>query len=114
MHTLSTYQFEIEHRAGKKHSNADGLSRAEHIPENPQQATLTDEQEEIFEINQISKWNQGEFKAAQEADIDLAPVLKAIKDKSKPSEAKLKEMSCLLYTSPSPRDKRQSRMPSSA
>ena len=26
----------------------------------------------------------------------------------------LKNMSCLLYTSPSPRDKRQSRMPSSA
>ena len=55
LHTLSTYQFEIEHRAGKKHSNADGLSRAEHIPENLQAATLTDEQEEIFEINQISK-----------------------------------------------------------
>ena len=29
------------------------------------------------------------------------------------SEARLK-MHCLLYTSPSPRDKRQSRMPSSA
>ena len=30
------------------------------------------------------------------------------------SEAKYKKYSCLLYTSPSPRDKRQSRMPSSA
>ena len=29
-------------------------------------------------------------------------------------QTKLEEMTCLLYTSPSPRDKRQSRMPSSA
>ena len=31
-----------------------------------------------------------------------------------PDKKLLKEKSCLLYTSPSPRDKRQSRMPSSA
>ena len=35
----------------------------------------------------------GELKSAQEADIDLAPVLKAIREKGKPEEAKLKEMS---------------------
>ena len=30
------------------------------------------------------------------------------------AEASMRETNCLLYTSPSPRDKRQSRMPSSA
>ena len=33
---------------------------------------------------------------------------------AKHSDEKTKRRSCLLYTSPSPRDKRQSRMPSSA
>ena len=37
----------------------------------------------------------------------------ALEDKIKANEI-LKYKSCLLYTSPSPRDKRQSRMPSSA
>ena len=31
-----------------------------------------------------------------------------------PFEFRIRDKSCLLYTSPSPRDKRQSRMPSSA
>ena len=31
-----------------------------------------------------------------------------------PIDPKASDMDCLLYTSPSPRDKRQSRMPSSA
>ena len=29
---LSTYEFEIQHRAGTKHGNADSLSRASHAP----------------------------------------------------------------------------------
>ena len=42
----------------------------------------------------------------------VSPVIKTIKEELK-GEMK-REMGCLLYTSPSPRDKRQSRMPSSA
>ena len=37
-----------------------------------------------------------------------------LSDKNRIREWKLPPTSCLLYTSPSPRDKRQSRMPSSA
>ena len=37
-----------------------------------------------------------------------------VTDKNKRLSAVLKGVACLLYTSPSPRDKRQSRMPSSA
>ena len=29
---LSTYEFDIQHRAGTKHGNADSLSRATHAP----------------------------------------------------------------------------------
>ena len=40
-------------------------------------------------------------------------VAKELGEDAKPEQV-LKVMDCLLYTSPSPRDKRQSRMPSSA
>ena len=56
LHTLSTYHFDIENRAGKRHSNADSLSRAPHIPDNDDLETLTDESEkEIFQLNTYSK-----------------------------------------------------------
>ena len=85
LHTLSTYNFQIEHRAGKKHTNADSLSRATHLPENLEEETLTDEMEEvIFQINPYAKWNVETLKAQQENDPDISI--------------------CLLYTSPSPRD----------
>ena len=90
LHTLSTYQFEIEHRAGKKHSNADSLSRAEHIPENNQPATLTDEQEEIiFEINQIPKWNAEHLKTEQMEDEDLK-LIRSFKRKQKTRRKRIK------------------------
>ena len=46
-----------------------------------------------------------EKETAQKAHDDLEKQLKDLEDKIR---------ACLLYTSPSPRDKRQSRMPSSA
>ena len=39
---------------------------------------------------------------------------KAIPFELKSTDNKILSLNCLLYTSPSPRDKRQSRMPSSA
>ena len=57
--------------------------------------------------------------AAEEAKKEMASIQednqKVLKEARAEREALLKEArSCLLYTSPSPRDKRQSRMPSSA
>ena len=58
-----------------------------------------------------------------EALLDHIAILKDVNDKKKRREQILsllhsvdlfKHKTCLLYTSPSPRDKRQSRMPSSA
>ena len=47
--------------------------------------------------------------ASSELDTDMHVQLKALTNQLNETV-----MSCLLYTSPSPRDKRQSRMPSSA
>ena len=67
-------------------------------------------------------WNSDEplplFQAlSDEGDKVAAIVIPAIKDQSKRDTAEFKwakHYSCLLYTSPSPRDQRGSRMPSSA
>ena len=45
---------------------------------------------------------------------DMAPVRQAVKLLRGAHQMQVRSRSCLLYTSPSPRDKRQSRMPSSA
>ena len=59
--------------------------------------------------NQIS---EGQIEEAHRVTYDI--VRKAL-GRMKPSKSDaLYEYTCLLYTSPSPRDKRQSRMPSSA
>ena len=48
--------------------------------------------------------------AVRADDLDEAKILKAKEE----AEKLLKDKNCLLYTSPSPRDQRGSRMPSSA
>ena len=55
-----------------------------------------------------------EVRKGEELDIDAvdAVLKQAIPDLI--GQATVKQYACLLYTSPSPRDKRQSRMPSSA
>ena len=45
--------------------------------------------------------------------VDQPNILEVLKDANK-LNPEVKDYICLLYTSPSPRDKRQSRMPSSA
>ena len=52
-------------------------------------------------------------KLRREYLIDLADAVVAVRDTDGKVQIK-QSISCLLYTSPSPRDKRQSRMPSSA
>ena len=53
-------------------------------------------------------------KAAIEERIELANLKEFFGEILVPTEQVVELKSCLLYTSPSPRDKRQSRMPSSA
>ena len=62
------------------------------------------------------KWRTPSGKKSSETGEVYAPAAKIKKLKSTPAgRRKLAAANnCLLYTSPSPRDKRQSRMPSSA
>ena len=74
------------------------------------------------EVKEVSKGNRPDlFSLNNETELfqnDKGIIIKI--DRSKDSnltdfgKATLKDRYCLLYTSPSPRDKRQSRMPSSA
>ena len=53
-------------------------------------------------------------KAPEACPVCKAPADKFVKQDGEMSWAAEHVVGCLLYTSPSPRDKRQSRMPSSA
>ena len=73
--------------------------------------TLLNENHEIYIVSRkpISKLKLDlDFNKFKFFQIDLS------KEKNWNNENLLNILSCLLYTSPSPRDKRQSRMPSSA
>ena len=66
-------------------------------------------------LNLISKI----IKGSNQKELDrIQKIVKNInlleKDVEKLNEEEFPKKTCLLYTSPSPRDKRQSRMPSSA
>ena len=59
----------------------------------------------------ITKRSQLKIIPESRLNSQAAEIYEKIKEKEKMSDDK---ETCLLYTSPSPRDKRQSRMPSSA
>ena len=66
----------------------------EHLPENLEEETLTDEMEEvIFQINPYAKWNVETLKAQQENDPDISLILNAYKENRKPSEKEAKSFS---------------------
>ena len=72
-------------------------------------------QKECFEAGQLFAKTEG-IVPAPEATHAIASAIRAAKNADANSEsiAVLTAMCCLLYTSPSPRDQRGSRMPSSA
>ena len=54
--------------------------------------------------------NQERFRALMKEQSDLTPIVEAYREYKKCNQ----DIDCLLYTSPSPRDRTRSRMPSSA
>ena len=70
------------------------------------------EKGKVFSNKQIKDYLAKEYKHFNSQIIDLDYKLTISDEKNSFSGDDLR--SCLLYTSPSPRDKRQSRMPSSA
>ena len=96
METLSEYQFDIQHRPGKKHGNADGLSRQSPC----RQCNLVDDnncdsdnklssKRKINLVQLQPKWTTVELSEAQRADPDLAFVIQALENQSRPSQEEI-------------------------
>ena len=69
----------------------------------------------VFYDPYVTDWNGSEKSLELDDLLRTADVVSIHVIKTKDTENLIsKDMFCLLYTSPSPRDKRQSRMPSSA
>ena len=80
--TLAGFDFEIEHRAGKHHSNADALSRAPHLdPLDP----TDDTDEQIMSLEQTS-WNAEVIAQEQDQDPDIALVKGWVRLQKKPDK----------------------------
>ncbi len=98
--TLANYNFDIEHRAGKKHTNADALSRVDHaltaqeltdISDENDRQLLIIEQDLMKTIKEIrkgdgtdSQWSLEEWVSAQKNDDDLAWIRPFVEKKQAP------------------------------
>lgn len=78
---LSSYQMTIEHRQGRSHGNADGLSR---IP--CRQCGLTDTEKQTPVVNhvKIDSSDTSEMKSLQAGDKSLAMVIECVQTKHRP------------------------------
>lgn len=91
MESLSEYQFDIQHRPGKKHGNADGLSRQGPCRQcgRIDGENLASDSKLRHKVNLVQlqpKWTVEELSAAQRADPDLAPVITALESQRKPTQ----------------------------
>ena len=105
---LSAYIFQVEWTSGKHNLIADTLSRAPYFPPDEADKCVTIVNTAAVRIHHIAETQDETYKT----------LVKCI-EKDEPAKEKL-DMNkavfpyCLLYTSPSPRDRQKSRMPSSA
>ena len=110
---IDSYQFDIEHRSGSKHANADCLSRASHLPnptkeqemeskeyincmvEELNQATLA----VIEETEQIVPLSNKQIRRAQRDDPAVRKVIEWVKQGKKPTkeERKLESKEAQTY-----------------
>ena len=82
LNTIADFHFEVEHRAGKKHTNADGMSRlatasdlAEADPEDDdQQVAAMEDPQDVFHTRDLFQHTREEIRQFQEDDEDLEEV----------------------------------------
>ncbi len=103
--TLADYDFEVVHRSGKAHSNADGLSRAPHIQTSPEATTPIGTDEEGINAVVVTDvdgkailFSPQQLKEAQENDETLSQV-RRWKDQGPPNSLQQKALSqdAVLY-----------------
>jgi transposase InsO family protein len=101
LQVLGTYQFVVEHRDGKKHGNADGLSRqgyserCEVCTEIAKVLSCAPEDDKIAEVKvkvtSVSPaWTTQQLAAWQEEDEELKPVVLAVRAGERPSATDVK------------------------
>ena len=67
LETLANYDFDVEHRPGKKHANADILSRIDHAKEPTQKEIRASEEELVCDISMPTahtppqNWHRGQW-----------------------------------------------------
>ena len=97
IHTLSKFDFEVQHRSGRVHNNADALSRIDH-------AELDDVEDDEAEdaVGQVvsaivkSPFDTETLRDTQNSDETIKTVIKWVLDKHEPDGAELK--TCSLET----------------
>jgi dUTPase len=104
---IDSFQFEVNHRAGKKHGNVDALSRADHLPPPTQQQIENSEEflcsmvEELneetlgaiqaeAEKEQILPISNKQLRRAQTDDEDLGHIRKYVIEGRKPTKEERK------------------------
>ena len=83
LHTLAQYQFTIIHRAGKKHGNADGLSRAPHLKNEIREDNdpiLADEVIGALAVQAQPTWTSSYIREAQRLDPILRDLFSLLND----------------------------------
>ena len=70
LYILSSYDFTIQHRAGSKHANADGLSRAPHLTNNGIPSTIEDEDVSVHALREIRNLEGLTLDAAENSQKD--------------------------------------------
>ena len=81
LETLASFEFDVVHRAGRLHGNADGLSRL-----NPMESEMRTRRVD-------GDIDQAEWKRSQEADADLEPVRIWLRQKGSPTKEQRRIMS---------------------
>ena len=98
---LANYDFNVEFRKGKKHGNADHLSRCTHAREPTETEKAESEEEAMFWIGPgqtlyPNRLPTSELVKAQSADPNLLRVIQWVKEKRKPDRRKLRKEDPIL------------------
>jgi hypothetical protein len=83
--TLSDFNFQVEHRAGVKHTNADGLSRSGH-PEKPEDDEGGINAMPTFKQRHLFTHTRDEVRNLQEEDEEIGPIKAWVRNKINPSK----------------------------
>ena len=96
---LSNHNFTVQFREGKKHGNADGLSRSTHAREPNAEEIAASEDETQYSISQLTLPEQlpvTEVKRAQDDDSDLKKIKEWVRSGQKPSRREVRHESRAL------------------